>query len=296
MRGRVVGGCLALAVVLVLAGCGAGQESARQPVASAAPRATALLSATPRPTDSPEPQPTASSTPQPTASSTLQPTALPSPTPLPTTEPTPRVDEDLEVAIGAPLESVWTETAPEMDGRVEAAWDAAPALAAGLHYGLHGQEPAGSVELRSLYDAERVYFLARWAAAEPEGGADLWYNLATVHWRLVDSGQVSGAATGSQGLACTVGCHTATASGAGQLIGIRAETIPPGLDEDLPAGGGWADGTWTLEWSRPRVSPSPYDQDLSDPARGYRFFVKLFLGLEGQPDPVSDVHELSLQQ
>lgn len=216
--------------------------------------------------------------------------------PQPTPEPTPRIDPDLGVPIGEPLRSVRTGVAPDMDGRVEAAWEAAPVLSAALHYGLHGEEPAGSVELRSLHDAGRVYFLARWVAPEPEGETDLWRNLATVHWRLVDPGEVSGASTGSQGLACTVGCHTATASGAGQLIGIRAETIPPGLNEDLPAGGGWADGMWALEWSRPRESDNPYDQDLTDPDQAYRFFVKLFLGRQGRPDPVSDLHELSLEQ
>jgi hypothetical protein len=33
-----------------------------------------------------------------------------------------------------------------------------------------------------------------------------------------------------------------------------------------------------------------------DPALGYRFFVKLFLGLENQPDPTSDAHELRLDR
>ena len=278
--GRAAGVCLVAVVVLLLSGCGVGTEAALQPTPESTPAPTFVATA----------QPTLGPTLGPTSEPTLEPTVGPA------AGPTPRVDAELGVPIGAPLESVWTETAPGMDGWVEAAWEAAPVLAVGLHYGLHGQETAGSVELRSLHDAERVYFLARWSAPEPEGGADLWYNLASVHWRLVDPGEVSGAATGSQGLACTVGCHTATASGAGQLIGIRAETIPPGLEEDLPAGGGWADGTWTLEWSRPRESDSPYDQDLTDPSRAYRFFVKLFLGLEGRPDPVSDVHELSLQQ
>ena len=250
--GRAAGLCLV--VVLLLSGCGAGQETALQPAA------------------------------RPTLHPTLQPTA----------SPTPRIDPDLDVPIREPLRSMPVGNPPVMDGRVEPAWEKAPVLLAALHHGLHGQEPAGTVELRSLHDAERVYFLARWAAVEPEGGADLWRNLATVHWRLVDSGEVSGASTGSQGLACTVGCHTATASGAGRLVGIRAETIPPGLDEDLPSGGGWADGAWTLEWSRPRASDNPYDQDLTDAARDYRFFVKLFLGLPGRADPVSDVHELRL--
>jgi hypothetical protein len=122
----------------------------------------------------------------------------------------------------------------------------------------------------------------------------VWRNLLTIHWRLVDSGEVSGESTGSSGLACTVGCHTAIGDGQGRLIDIRSETIPPGLNDDLVAAGGWAAGEWLLEWSRPKVSESPYDQDLADPRQGYRFFAKLFLGLEDRPDPVSDVHELRL--
>ncbi len=207
-----------------------------------------------------------------------------------------RVDPELGVPIGEPLHSVSTASPPVMDGVVDPAWEEAPALLAELHYGLHGDEPAGTMELRSLHDAERVYFLARWSAEAPGGELDAWRNLLTVHWRLVDTGQVSGESTASTGLACTVGCHTATAAGDGRLIGVRSETIPPGLDEDLPAGGGWAPNEWFLEWSRPRISESPYDQNLADPEQGYRFFVKLFLGLEGRPDPVSDVHELRLDR
>jgi hypothetical protein len=235
------------------------------------------------------------------------------------------------VPIGAPLHSLRLDAPPIIDGRVDDLWDQAPALDVPLHYGLHGDEPAGLVELRSLHDAERVYFLARWPAGRSQaagGEPNVYRNLMTVHWRLVPAGagQVSGESTASEslageslaseslaseslaseslaseslageGLACTVGCHTVTASGDGRLVGIRSETIPPGLEEDLPAAGGWsaAASGWLLEWSRPKVSPSPYDQDLHDPDRGYRFFVKLFLGLEDRPDPVSDVHELRL--
>jgi hypothetical protein len=210
--------------------------------------------------------------------------------------PAPRLDPDLGVPIGEPLLSTVTTAPLAMDGLVEAEWQTARPLTALLHYGLHGDEPAGAIELRSLHDDEQVYFLARWPATTPGGEPDAWRNLLTVHWRLVDPGAVSGAATGSEGLACTVGCHTATVDGHGRLVGIRAETIPPGLEEDLPAGGGWAAGTWTLEWSRPRVSDNPYDQNLVDPARSYRFFVKLFLGLDNQPDPTSGVHELRLER
>jgi hypothetical protein len=208
----------------------------------------------------------------------------------------PRLDAELGVAIGEPLYSAATGAPPVMDGIAEAAWDRAPMLMVPLHYGLHGAELAGVAELRSLHDAERVYFLIRWPSETPGGEPGVWRNLLTVHWRLVDSGEVSGESTGSEGLACTVGCHTATADGEGRLVGIRTETIPPGLNEDLPSGGGWSAGTWLLEWSRPKVSENPYDQEMSDPERGYRFFVKLFQGLDDRPDPVSDVHELRLER
>ena len=214
----------------------------------------------------------------------------------PASAPAPRLDPDLGVPIGDPLPSTSIHTPPRMDGVAEAIWDQATALVAPLTYGLHGDEPAGTVELRSLYDDENVYFLARWPAETHGGEPNVWRNLLTLHWRLVSSGEVSGASTGSDGLACTVGCHTATADGQGNLAGIRAETIPPGLDDDLDSGGGWSEGEWVLEWSRPRASASPYDQDLTDPAQRYRFFVKLFAGLDDHPDPVSTVHELVLGQ
>ena len=208
----------------------------------------------------------------------------------------PMLDPELGVPIGEPLLSTATDAELAMDGAIELVWEQAPMLAVPLHYGLHGDEQAGALKLRSLHDAENVYFLAHWPADTHGGEPDVWRNLMTIHWRLADPGLVSGVSAGSDGLACTVGCHTATADGAGRLVGIRPETIPPGLSEDLPAGGGWSDGEWLLEWSRPKTSESPYDQNLTDPEQSYRFFVKLFLGLEGQADPVSDVHELRLKR
>jgi hypothetical protein len=196
--------------------------------------------------------------------------------------------------LGAELLSVKAAVPPEMDGVVEPAWEDAPVLVASLHQGLHGAQPAGKAELRSLYDEERVYFLARWPAESPGGEPSATRNLLTVHWRLQDPGLVSGASTGSEGLACTVACHTATADGQGQLHGIRSETIPPGLNEDLPLGGGWANGEWIVEWSRPRLSDSPYDQHMTDATLDYRFFVKMFESELGRPDAVSDLHTLRL--
>jgi hypothetical protein len=35
---------------------------------------------------------------------------------------------------------------------------------------------------------------------------------------------------------------------------------------------------------------------MADPAQNYRFFVKLFQGLDGRADPASNVHELRFGQ
>ena len=206
------------------------------------------------------------------------------------------LDADLGVPLGTPILSVPTDIAPLMDGVVDQAWQQAQPTTVPLHFGLHGREPAGSMEIRTLYDNHHVYFLARWPSETPGGEPGVWRNLLTVHWRLFDPGLVSGTSTGSEGLACTVACHTATADGQGNLVGIRNETIPPGLDDDLPSGGGWTQGEWIVEWSRTRASESPYDQHLIDPQQSYRLFVKLFQGLDGRADPVSDVHELRLSR
>jgi hypothetical protein len=199
------------------------------------------------------------------------------------------MDSELGVPLGEPLLSRLAQGALTMDGLAEPAWENAPPLPVGLHYGLHGREPAGTIQLRSLYDDANVYFLARWPSSTPGGEPEVWRNLLTVHWRL------NQADMGGRGLDCTVGCHTATVDGHGTLIGMRSETIPPGLGGELPAAGGWEAGAWIVEWSRPRASDNPYDQDLLDPSVGYRFFVKLFLDQEGKADPASDVHELRLR-
>jgi hypothetical protein len=208
--------------------------------------------------------------------------------------PEPQLDPELGVPLGADLLSIEAAVPPRMDGKVDPAWEDAPALVAPLHHGLHGDDKAGSAEIRSFYDQERVYFLVRWQSKTPGGEQGATRNLLTIHWRLQDTGLVSGSATGSEGLACTVACHTATADGEGQLLGIRSETIPPGLNEDLPVGGGWADGEWIVEWSRPRLSDSPYDQHMTDADLSYRFFLKLFEDELGRPDAVSDLHTLRL--
>jgi hypothetical protein len=101
------------------------------------------------------------------------------------------LDAELKVRLGAPLLSAVTTSPPTMDGLAEAAWEGAPTLAVPLHYGLHGNELAGMLELRSLHDEERIYFLAQWPSGTAGGEPGVWRNLLTVHWRLVDSGEVS---------------------------------------------------------------------------------------------------------
>jgi hypothetical protein len=210
------------------------------------------------------------------------------------TSPTPAAGRPIHGLPGAPLLSVAATAPPAIDGIVEATWQPAPRLVVPLHYGLHGNEAAGTLEMRSLYDEERVYFLVRWQSGPPVGELNVWRNLLTVHWRLEDTGQLAGQAGGDGMPACTVACHTATTDGRGRLVAMRTETIPPGLEVDLPHAGGWADGMWSIEWSRPRVSESPYDLQISDAARGYPFFIKIISDEEGRADQVSDLHALWL--
>ncbi len=187
------------------------------------------------------------------------------------------------VPVGAPLISIPTTAKLVMDGIVEPAWQAAPALYAPLHRGLHGTEPAGTIELRSLHDGESIYFLAVWPCSALDGDPHVWSNLLTVHWKLSDLATTPD---------CTVACHTATADGAGRLVGMRLETIPTGLDVDLPAGGECSEGLWTVEWSRPLTGDNPFDQPMTDLGASYPFFVKWFQGVANQADPTTDVHEL----
>jgi hypothetical protein len=173
-----------------------------------------------------------------------------------------------------------TDAGPIVDGRVDAAWAGAVPLRGSLTWGIRGTEHALDIELRALYTPETLYFLAQWPEATPSGPADATANKLTVHWQIETP-------AGSPPPACDVVCHSAFADGQRRLAYILAETIPPGSDEALPAAGGWRDGVWTLEWSRPLVSDNPYDLQFTDLSRSYSFFVKVFEGVEGRPDPVS---------
>jgi|GEM_PF-3089966 len=88
---------VALALCLVLAGCGAGGSS---PTATPTDAPTATPSPTPGPTASPTATATATATATPTATPTETPTHTPTetPTPTPTPAPTPR-PEEIEVAV-----------------------------------------------------------------------------------------------------------------------------------------------------------------------------------------------------
>jgi hypothetical protein len=174
---------------------------------------------------------------------------------------------------------------PVVDGRVDAAWAGAPTLRIPLVWGARGTVHALDVELRALRTTQAVYFLAQWRDAAPPVPANTTANKLTLHWSL-------DAPAGSSPPACNVACHTAYADGAGRLAYMHAETIPPGSDEALPAAGGWRNGLWTLEWSRPLISDNPFDLQFTDLSRGYPFFVKIFERVEGRPDPVSATYRL----
>ena len=178
--------------------------------------------------------------------------------------------------------------APAVDGEIDPVWNTASTLELPLTWGIRGQEPAYPAQLRAIYDGEMIYFLAQWPDADPPeaaapkaGAAPFMANKLTVHWTLPPP------APGLAAPACDVACHTAYADQTGRIVDLRAETIPPGADEALPAAGAWRDGVWTLEWSRPLQSDNAYDLQFTDLDAAYPFFVKVFEGDTERADPVS---------
>ncbi|NLE77849.1 MAG: hypothetical protein GX605_14010 [Chloroflexi bacterium] len=184
------------------------------------------------------------------------------------------------------LTAYGTERAPQVDGLVEPLWRAAAPLSAPLAWQTEGAAPAGAMELRALYTPERVYFLARWPGQGPWGRAADAYNKLTVHWRMAPLEEAG------QQMACTVACHVAQADGRGQFVRVTTQTAPQGPDRALEAAGGWWAGTWTLEWSRPLVSGSPYDVQFGDLEQGYPFLLKAHEGVDGWADRISPLYEL----
>jgi hypothetical protein len=149
---------------------------------------------------------------------------------------------------------------------------------------MDGSEHALDVELRALHTTESLYLLAQWPGRPPSGEAEVVSNLFTLHWRIPDAA--------AQRLDCEVACHTAHANGLGRIAYANAETIPPGGSAALEAAGGWAEGTWTLEWGRPLLTSNPYDLQFSDLDASYPFMVKVFARVKGRPDPVSGRYSL----
>ena len=171
-----------------------------------------------------------------------------------------------------------------IDGHVEKAWDGAEPLTVPLTWGVEGTRHAFDVELRALYDDRSIYLLARWPGDLVPGEEDVVANKLTLHWRLPESA--------AQGLNCTVVCHTAHVDGRGRFVYANAETIPQGGAGALSAAGQWEAQWWTLEWSRPLISENPYDLQFDDRNPAYVFFLKVFEGVEGSPDPASARHAM----
>jgi hypothetical protein len=224
----------------------------------------------------------------------LTPTASrvsPSPTPVPTAAPEASPTASATAAQApAPerLISQWTTSPPTVDGAVDDAWAGAEPLRASLTWGIHGTEHALDVELRALHTGQAIYFLAQWPGRPPSGEVDTTANRLTLHWRIPDAA--------ARHLDCDIACHTAFADGSGRFVYANAETIPQGGSEALPAAGRWEDGVWTLEWSRPLLDSNPFDLQFDDLDARYTFMVKVFEGIEGRPDPVSERHTLVFER
>ena len=171
---------------------------------------------------------------------------------------------------------------PTMDGKVEAAWAHAEVVRLPLQWGLDGEVHALDVELRALHTQDAICFLAQWPGPAPAADKETISNKFVAHWPIPQQGEAG------RDLNCMVACHTAFADGAGRFTYVSPETIPTGASASLPFAGGWKDGLWTLEWSRPLVNDNPFDLQFLDLSQSYRFFVKIFEGIEGRADPISD--------
>ncbi|MCX6032055.1 MAG: hypothetical protein NT169_22505 [Chloroflexi bacterium] len=181
------------------------------------------------------------------------------------------------------------DSPPGVSGVVDAVWAEATPLRVPLTWGIRGTEHALDVEVRSLYTADAIYFLAQWPGVAPGDQPDTVANKLTVHWQIA-------APAGRPARACDVACHTAFADDQGRIAYANAETIPQGGDATLSVAGGWRDGLWAVEWSRPLVNDNPYDLQFSDLGQSYTFFLKVFERVEGRPDPVSERHQLVFQR
>jgi len=187
------------------------------------------------------------------------------------------------------LASLRVASPPVVDSRLDAAWASTEPQQLPLTSRLAGEERTWDMELRSLHTDEAVYFLAQWSGELPSGDMEIVSNKLTVHWRIPEDEALE------RHLDCNVVCHTAFADEQGRIVYANAETIPSGGSETLEVSGGWDDGLWTLEWSRPLVTGNPFDLQFTDLDKAYLLFVKLFDGGEGRPDAVSEGHEFIFQ-
>ena len=151
----------------------------------------------------------------------------------------------------------------------------------------HGSDPQDvrDIELRAVHTADTLYFLARWHGEFPSDTADTTFNQLTIHWTIP-------AVAGSPSPACAVACHTVYVDGRGQVAYMNSETIPQGGQDALSVAGGWAEGVWSVAWSRPLVSANAYDLQFDDLSTTYLFFIKVFTRVDDQPDPVSEPYAL----
>ena len=204
-------------------------------------------------------------------------------------EPSP-TGEEVEERTAEGLISQWVSVAPLVDGEVDAIWTSVLPFRAPLTWGMRGTEHALDVELRSVHTDETLYFLARWSESQPSEQEAALRNKLTIHFAVPEPWP------GASETNCLVACHTAFADERGVVAYVSAETIPPGRTDPLPAAGGWRDGFWQVEWSRPLLDANLFDVQFTYPDAKYPVFVKVFVGVAGRADPVSETFTLAFRR
>jgi hypothetical protein len=162
----------------------------------------------------------------------------------------------------------------------DARWRQATSAFFPLHEGSHGALTHEVVELRALYDTQRIAFRARWREAQWATETPLF----TLFWRKDGLPEQRGE--------CHTACHHAFGDNRGGLKLVIASVVPAGREEPMAAQAQWRDGLWTLVWSRPLISNEATDVQFNDLTQHYPVRAKVWRNQVAAPAWVSERYAL----
>lgn len=160
-------------------------------------------------------------------------------------------------------------------------WEQASAAVWELNMGSGGPRSGQAVELRALYDADRIAFRAQWSGPALAQETPIFSLL----WR---KDKVSG----QRGESCHTACHHAFGDGQGGIKEIKPETVPAGRLLTMPYEAVWRDGVWSLTWSRTLRSTDALDIQFVDLSQAYPVKARLAQAATETPALLSERYTL----